>query len=102
MRGHIKITAKRIYRGVWGHFMDEYSRALNQTISPDCHTLLDVGCGEHSPLSHVASRMEHSVGVDAHVPALEASRIAGIHAEHVCADALDSIAVWLKHLTLSG
>lgn len=89
MKVILKTAAKRIYRRIWGHFMDEYPRALDQIISSDCHTLLDVGCGEHSPLSHVASRMKHTLGVDAHAPALEASRIAGVHTEHVCADALD-------------
>jgi hypothetical protein len=85
----MKRFAKQLYRGVWGNRMDEYSRALDEAIIPDCHTLLDVGCGACSPLHDVAKRMERSVGIDLHAPALEASRRARVHTEHICASALE-------------
>lgn len=84
----MKQIAKKIYRAIWGYFMDEYPRTLEENILPDCHTLLDVGCGECSPLQFVAAQMEHSVGVDAHEPAIEASRRAGVHSDHVALNAL--------------
>jgi ubiquinone/menaquinone biosynthesis C-methylase UbiE len=48
--------------------------------------LLDVGCGERSPLHLFSREIPRTVGVDAHGPSLEASRRAGIHTDYVQTD----------------
>lgn len=48
-------------------------------------SILDVGCGEDSPLRLFAHR-SYRVGVDAHQPALERSRATGIHDEYLLGD----------------
>ena len=53
----------------------------------DVSSILDVGCGEDSPLRIFAHRT-HRVGVDAYEPAIERSRAAGIHDEYHVADIL--------------
>ena len=52
-------------------------------------TLLDVGCGNNSPLSRFARRPAFSVGVDLYRPWLEESRRKGIHDEYVEANILE-------------
>jgi SAM-dependent methyltransferase len=52
-------------------------------------TVLDVGCGANSPLGRFGVRYPHSVGVDLHGPALERSRLAGIHDDYLAVDALE-------------
>jgi SAM-dependent methyltransferase len=49
-------------------------------------SVLDVGCGVRSPLAVVPGSFR-SVGVEAHRPALEASRAAGIHDDYLEQDA---------------
>lgn len=52
--------------------------ALLGVLLEECETVLDVGCGARSPLRDVPGTFR-SVGVDAHEPAIEESRRAGIH-----------------------
>jgi 2-polyprenyl-3-methyl-5-hydroxy-6-metoxy-1,4-benzoquinol methylase len=52
--------------------------ALLGAVEQGAETLLDVGCGARSPLRDVPGAFR-AVGVDAHLPAIEASRRAGIH-----------------------
>lgn len=81
-----KAMARRVYKRFFGVSMGEYERSLRAACA-GCHTLLDVGCGEKSPLERVARRMEHSVGLDAFAPAIEASRALGIHDDYVLGEA---------------
>ncbi len=85
----MKSTLRKIYRAFWRGYLREYHRALEKVILPDCETLLDVGCGEHSPLASIAQKMKYSVGVDAYAPALEASRRAQVHSDHFLMNALE-------------
>lgn len=62
------------------------SEELRPHVVGHCETLLDVGCGVGSPVRHFAHELRHTVGVDAHQPAIDAARAAGIHADYVCAD----------------
>lgn len=45
-------------------------------------SLLEVGCGDHSPVAWFEHKPETSIGVDLFEPALERSRAAGIHDEY--------------------
>jgi SAM-dependent methyltransferase len=56
-------------------------RLMTDELAP-CSTVLDVGCGKRSPLERVPGAYR-STGVDAHAPALAASRAAGIHDEYL-------------------
>jgi len=51
----------------------------------DRESVLDVGCGESSPLQHLGGT-RYSVGVDVYPPAVFESRRKGIHTEYVCMD----------------
>lgn len=53
-----------------------------------CQSVLDVGCGTGSILEALP-RLSHSVGLDAHVPALRASRERSVHDEYVEAHATE-------------
>jgi hypothetical protein len=50
--------------------------------------LLDVGCGESSPVQHFAAEIPHRIGVDAHAPSIELSRQRGIHNDYRVMDML--------------
>jgi SAM-dependent methyltransferase len=47
----------------------------------DAETVLDVGCGDDSPLGHVAGRFRQLVGVEADPATAERARSRGIHDE---------------------
>jgi 2-polyprenyl-3-methyl-5-hydroxy-6-metoxy-1,4-benzoquinol methylase len=64
-----------------------YRQQLEAAVG-DVSSILDVGCGEDSPL-RVFGRRTHRVGVDAYEPAIERSRAAGIHDEYRVADILE-------------
>lgn len=52
-------------------------------------SLLDVGCGINSPISHVSTEIEKKVGVDGFQPSIDESQRKGIHNDYVCSDLLD-------------
>jgi len=49
-----------------------------------CDTVLDLGCGNHSPL--LICKIPFSVGVELSEPSLQESRRKGIHGQHILAD----------------
>lgn len=49
----------------------------------DCETVLDLGCGPQSPVSHCAN-LRHTVGVEAFEPYLKIARERGTHNEFIC------------------
>jgi hypothetical protein len=52
-------------------------------------SLLDVGCGNNSPILRFSRRPGYSVGMDLHRPWLDESRAKGIHDEYVEANILE-------------
>lgn len=54
-----------------------------------CESLLDVGCGPRSPLRLLAFSGK-KIGIDAYLPAIEESRVAGIHDEYICGSINDA------------
>ena len=68
---------------------DRYIRAVEKAVSDDCSSLLDIGCGDASPISRFANRPPSSVGVDAYEPAIAKSRALGIHDSYVCLNVLE-------------
>lgn len=60
-----------------------YQRELERAVG-DSGSLLDIGCGDNSPIRSFSSRL-HSIGVDTFEPSLEKSRRRRIHNEYLCA-----------------
>ncbi len=65
--------------------MNQHPRAMRRAMR-GCDSLLDVGCGDDSPLQVFTPQIAHSVGVDAWQPSIVKSRARGIHDEYVCCD----------------
>lgn len=72
-----------LYMRVFGKYRFELNKAVG-----DCRNLLDVGCGNRSPIRGFSSRL-YCVGVDAFAPSIEHSRAAGIHDDYRLCDVLD-------------
>lgn len=66
----------------------QYHRRLREVIlaGESCQSLLDVGCGEKSPIHFFTGEIPRTVGVDAHGPSIETSRAAGVHSDYVQLD----------------
>jgi len=50
----------------------------------DCQSILDLGCGQNSPVKFLPDR--HLVGVDGFEPDLKKARERGTHDEYICGD----------------
>lgn len=75
---------------LFGIEYSQYHRILRKLVLADgCTSLLDVGCGERSPVALFAADIPYRVGVDAHLPSIEKSRAARIHSDYVVANVLD-------------
>jgi hypothetical protein len=77
-----------IWRGidarVFGVSFEQYFVRLQQTIvDGSCESLLDIGCGERSPIVGFSKSIARTTGVDSHLPSIERSRAAGIHTDCV-------------------
>jgi len=62
-----------------------YHELLEEAVG-DAESVLDVGCGDRSPVHRFRRRAGRLVGVDAHPASIDRSRAAGIHDEYVLAD----------------
>src|SRR2546426_12686785 len=70
---------------VFGRFRQELVDLLRQELVGTCASVLDIGCGENSPLAAFAKLIPHSVGVDRNGPGIEGSRSAGRHSHYLLA-----------------
>jgi len=69
---------------VFGVSFAQYFAVLEQTIADgSCESLLDIGCGEKSPIFSFSKSIAHTTGVDSHLPSIERSRSEGIHTDYV-------------------
>jgi hypothetical protein len=74
---------------LFGIEFEQYHRLLRRVVVDEtCQTLLDVGCGETSPIHKFSGEIPHTVGVDAHAPSVERSRARGIHTDYRVTDVL--------------
>lgn len=68
----------------------QYHRVLRQfVLDGGCDSLLDIGCGEKSPIGGFATEIRYRVGVDKHQLSIERSQSAAIHSEYVVASAME-------------
>ncbi|MBI2143982.1 methyltransferase domain-containing protein [Candidatus Woesearchaeota archaeon] len=65
--------AAEAYNQIFPGYPKELERAVK-----GCKTLLDIGCGENSPVRHF-SQKPYSTGVDAFGPSIKKSKAEGIH-----------------------
>jgi SAM-dependent methyltransferase len=78
---------KHLDEMLFGVEFEQYDVRLTEAVDDGtCASLLDVGCGERSPIHRYSAKFPLSVGVDSHAPSIEASRAAGIHKEYVQCD----------------
>ncbi len=79
---------RRLDRAVFGRPFGRYFEVLEREVS-NCDSLLDVGCGEQSPINFFAKRLAYAVGIDAFEPAIAKSRAHRIHDEYRRMNVLD-------------
>lgn len=79
---------KRIDELLLGRLKDQSLKLLEKEFE-GCESLLDVGCGSHSPVGLFSRRPRRSVGIDVFQPAVEQSTAARIHDEYVLMDVMD-------------
>jgi hypothetical protein len=70
-------------------YLGQYEKELAQEIVGSCDSLLDIGCGAHSPIRDFSHRLRYTVGVDTFAGSIDVSRAAGIHNEYYKMDALE-------------
>jgi hypothetical protein len=70
-------------------FEEPLARELEREVVGSCASLLDIGCGQNSPIRRFAHRLERTVGVDQFEGYLARSQGAAIHSEYRQGDALE-------------
>jgi SAM-dependent methyltransferase len=65
----------------------DYVGAVELSVG-DAASVLDVGCGNNSPLGRFRRRVPYSVGVDIYTPWIDESRARGIHDRYAVLDVL--------------
>ena len=73
----------KIYIKIFHNYQTELEHAVG-----NCKTLLDVGCGEDSPVKSFSNNL-YCVGVDAFKPSIEKSKKKNIHNQYYQMDVLD-------------
>lgn len=81
-------AVRRADRAIFGFPFQRFFGVLEREVG-SCDSLLDVGCGEQSPISFFARRLPYTVGIDAFEPAIAMSRARRIHDEYRCMNVLD-------------
>jgi predicted TPR repeat methyltransferase len=77
-------AARRRWRRARYRLSRPYQFVIEDAVG-DAETILDVGCGDDSPI-RLFRRRRQTVGVDVYAPAIERSRAVGIHDEYHEAD----------------
>ena len=78
----LKYPLKKIDRMIFSSFSDHYAKVLEKECVDNCETLLDIGCGQHSPIHKFSKKLKYTVGVDIFEPAIEESKKLKIHSEY--------------------
>ena len=91
-----------ILRGIdarlFGADFAQYHRELKRVVlDAACQSLLDVGCGQQSPVHSFSRQIPYTVGLDVHAPSIERSRQEGIHSEYRTAEITDLASQFPPH-----
>ncbi|MFZ5799971.1 MAG: class I SAM-dependent methyltransferase [Candidatus Omnitrophota bacterium] len=79
----IQLGKQAYYHPIISRLLRNWIYCLRQELK-NCSTVLDLGCGNNSPLQYCSA--SRSVGVESFLPYLEESRKKGIHSEYLLAD----------------
>ncbi len=79
----LKNQLKKFYYNIFKNYEKELEK-----LTLDCKSLLDVGCGNNSPIKHFSNKL-YTVGVDAYIPSIEKSKNQGIHNDYLNIDVMD-------------
>lgn len=83
-------VSREVDSRLFGIDFEQYHRELQRVVlDTACQSLLDVGCGERSPIHRFSMQLPLTVGLDVHAPSIERSREAGIHSEYRIAKIAD-------------
>ena len=80
-------VSKFIYNNIYKKIFPDYPMELGNVVG-NVDTLLDVGCGDNSPVQFLAPDI-YKVGVDIFEPSIEASKKKKIHSDYVKLNVLE-------------
>lgn len=83
----MKKLLSHIYHNYYKKVFPDYPMELNNVVG-DIDTLLDIGCGDNSPVQFLSSDI-HKVGVDIFQPSIDVSKKKNIHSEYVKLNVLE-------------
>ena len=83
----IEALLKKVYVNYYVKIFSSYETELEKAIGK-CKTLLDVGCGNDSPIKSFSKKF-YSVGVDIFKPSIEKSKNLKIHNKYYKINVLD-------------
>lgn len=69
---------RKIDNLIFGKYKDQYGKELIKQ-TDNIHSLLDLGCGNNSPIKFIKDKVEKRVGVDLFEPSIQKSLKSGIH-----------------------
>jgi hypothetical protein len=85
----MKELIKKIDHRVLERLYYQWILRVEREVVGTCESLLDVGCGPHSPIARFSERIPHVVGLDIFEPSIERSRALGIHNDYIIGNVLD-------------
>src|SRR5579871_4657580 len=68
---------------------NQYLKLLERELVGSCESLLDVGCGDQSPIEPFAKRIRQTIGIDGFEPSIRSSQSRGVHNEYHLMNILD-------------
>jgi len=77
----MKYFIKKIRNQLLNRSSDGYKKLLNKHTS-ECKNVLDVGCGNNSPVQFLKDKSIYKIGVDAFEPSIKDSQIKKFHNEY--------------------
>ncbi len=80
---------------IYTKIFSDYPKELGAAVGT-CSSLLNVGCGDASPIASFSHKL-YSMGIDAHEPSIEKSRLSRIHNDYVTMDVLDIVKNFEPH-----
>ncbi|MDD2646406.1 MAG: methyltransferase domain-containing protein [Patescibacteria group bacterium] len=79
------------FKKISDYFNDfRYQFKLKKEILDSCKTVLDLGCGEQSPIKLFSDKLEYSLGIDNFVPYIERSKNSRIHSDYLISNVFDA------------
>ena len=84
----VRSIGQWLYRRVYTQVVPNGNAEIKRLLA-DSTSILDVGCGENSPIRYLPTTGKQKIGIDVYAPALVAAQQRGYHDEYRRVDALD-------------